>query len=131
MVAGVRDVNGEVVKRFLPMSLRWSHANPPTSISRVPRDLFRHCDLGRFQLVTYTQQPIQRPVFVFDTIVQPNPVARGEMPNVIEPGEYEVEVRLSGDNTRTMTRKWILRFDDTWSDDEDPMLRDHISIEPA
>jgi hypothetical protein len=104
----------EVVETFLPLSLAWSHVRTPTA--RVPSGLFRHCDLGRFQPEN------GQPMFVFDLIVQPNPVAGGVVPNALKPGNYMFELQLAGDNVRRITKRWLLNFHGPWSDHEATML---------
>jgi hypothetical protein len=109
------DGSWEVVKSFLPLSLAWSHIRTPTI--RVPVGLFRHCDLGNFR--PDGQGGV---VFLFDTFVQPNPVAGGFPPNLILPGAYRVDLMLTSDNTKPVIRTWELTFDGPWSDDEQTLL---------
>jgi hypothetical protein len=109
----------ETVPTFLPLSLAWSHSQPRAATIRVPAGLFRHCHLGRFQP---NPDGSGDPVFVFDLIVQPNPVAGGVLPNVLQPGEYRFELVLGGDNTSRITKRWTLKFSGPWSDDETTML---------
>jgi ABC-type phosphate transport system substrate-binding protein len=68
-----------------------------------------------------------RAILILDTMIQPNPVASGEIPNVIKPGKYRFELLLSGDNVKTLRKIWGLEFD-KWSDDEGEMLNNHIKI---
>jgi hypothetical protein len=105
----------EVLQTFLPLTLAWSHVR--TASIRVPAGLFRFCDLGRFQ-----PGDAGRAIFVFDTIVQPNPVAGGVIPNLLSPGVYRFELVLGGDNTNRVTTRWTLEFPADWSDDEATML---------
>lgn len=119
------DSSGQkkAVSSFLPLNLKWSHVGGVTI--RVPRRLFRHCDLGHFQPVG------NQTVFILDTIVQPNPVGTGTAPNVLFPGTtYEIELRLSGDNTKTIAGRWRISFGSGWSDDEKTMLG-RVQITPA
>jgi len=90
-----------------------AHSNNQGSVG-----LFRHCDLGRFQ-------PDGRGgvVFLFDTFIQPNPVAGGLPPNLLVPGDYRVELMLSSDNAKPVTKRWALSFAGPWSDDEETLLR--------
>jgi len=113
-----------VLKYFLPISLVWSHFQPRQNTIRVPVGLFRHCDFGHF-----IQQPNEKQaILTLDTMVQPNPVAEGEIPNVIRPGKYQFELLLSGDNVKSVKKRWKLEFNE-WSDDESVMLNDKIKIE--
>lgn len=103
-----------VVKTFLPMNLRWSHLHRAKEV--VPPKSFRFCDLGPIR-------PLQSNVVLkLDTIVQPNPVSGGVLPNVLEAGKYKLELLISGDNTKPKIYTWIIEFSDQWSDDEDIML---------
>lgn len=101
---------------FLPINLAWSHFQPRTSVMRVPVGLFRHCDFGHF-----IKSSDGSSLLILDTIIQPNRVAGGEIPNVIKPGKYVFELLLSGDNVKPFTKKWELEFDQ-WSDEEVLML---------
>jgi hypothetical protein len=113
----------EIVKWFLPMNLVWSHLHPITVT--IPPKSFRLCDLGAF-----------RPLFDgntrfrFDTVVQPNPVSNGNIPNIIESGRYLLEIIVSGENVKPGTIYWELEFKKDWSDDEDKMLK-RIAIKIA
>jgi len=111
------------LKYFLPISLVWSHFQPRTNIIRVPVSLFRHCDFGHF----VKSQDNNHAILILDTMVQPNPVADNEIPNVIKPGKYQFELLLSGDNVKALRKKWEIEFDQ-WSNDEKTMLNSNIKI---
>jgi hypothetical protein len=116
------DGSKVIKKSFLPMNLVWSHFKPRRINLRIPKGLFRHCDLGRIQ------PSDSKSILVLDTMTQSNPVAGGEIPNVIKPGKYEFELWLSGLNTRIIKKRWRLEFDGQWTDNEDKMLKDHIHL---
>ena len=111
------------LKYFLPISLIWSHFQPRTNTIRVPVSLFRHCDFGHF----LKSENGDKAILLLDTMVQPNPVVDGEIPNVIKPGKYQFELLLSGDNVKALRKKWELEFE-KWSDDESKMLNSNITI---
>lgn len=111
------------LKYFLPISLVWSHFQPRTNTIRVPVSLFRHCDFGHF----LKSQNGNKAILLLDTMVQPNPVADGEIPNVIKPGKYQFELLLSGDNVKALRKKWEIEFKN-WSDDESVMLNSNIKL---
>lgn len=119
------DENGRrnVRRAFLPMNLKWSHFGGKKR--SIPRGLFRHCDFGSFQ-PKYTNNT--HTVLRLDTAVQPNRVGDGEIPNVIEAGKYEFELMLSGVNANYIRKRWILEFDESWSEDESEMLNNHIQM---
>lgn len=108
----------EVVREFLPMNLVWSHFQPQRIEVRIPKKLFRHCDFGSFRPFTINNGTILK----LDTMVQPNTVAGGNLPNVVLPGQYEFEVMISGNNVKPLTKRWSLEFGRAWSEDESEML---------
>lgn len=115
-VSEVRSAAG-VVPTFLPLSLTWSHYEPPSSTTRIPAGMYRHCDLGRFV------EHDGRTIFLMSTIVQPNAVAGGAPPNFLSEGDYEIDTTVGGDNVRLWSATWRLSFDGRWSDDERLMLK--------
>jgi len=117
--------NKHIIKEFLPMNLVWSHFQPRRTEIRVPRKLFRHCDFGYF--VPFNDD--QGTILKLDTMVQPNPVAGGGLPNIIQPGKYEFELMLSGDNVKPLTKRWQLEFGRNWIEDESKMLESIKIIE--
>jgi len=119
-----KDNKKERLEYFLPISLVWSHFQPRKNTIRIPVGLFRHCDFGHFVQAPNNNQAI----LILDTMVQPNPVAEGEIPNIIRPGKYQFELLLSGDNVKPIKKKWKLEFNE-WSDDESIMLNENIKIE--
>lgn len=109
-----------VVKKFLPMNLQWSHTH--TQTVTIPPQSFRHCDLGSFRQINIVNQ------FLIDTIVQPNPVAGGELPNLLSPGKYKFDILLTGDNVIPVFKSWIIEFSPSWSKDQNEMLKKYIRI---
>jgi hypothetical protein len=102
----VEDSRAELVESFLPLSLRWANRTPPTATERVPKGLFRHCDVCAFASTQVGETWVQ-----FTTLVQPNPVGNIGYPNVLQGGDYEFELKMSGDNLRPVTKRWALSFD--------------------
>ncbi|MCD4679388.1 MAG: hypothetical protein K8S00_03270, partial [Bacteroidales bacterium] len=111
------------LKHFLPISLVWSHFEPRTNAIRVPVGLFRHCDFGHF----LNLRGGDKAMLIIDTLTQPNPVANGEIPNVIKPGKYRFELLLAGDNVGSLRKTWEIEFG-KWSDSEDEMLKNNIVL---
>ncbi|HWZ22247.1 MAG TPA: hypothetical protein VNW06_06305 [Cytophagaceae bacterium] len=116
------DRTKEPVAHFLPMNLVWSHFQPRTHIMRVPAGLFRHCDFG------FVANTGDGSILKLDTIVQPNKVEGGEVPNVIKPGKYQFELLVSGDNVKPKKKIFYLELDKNWSDNETEMLQKYIKI---
>lgn len=113
------------VKEFLPMNLKWSHTH--TQTVTLPPSSFRHCDLGSFG--QYNGQIVNQ--FLIDTIVQPNPVANGKIPNLLSPGKYKFHILLTGENVKPVIKSWTIDFSPSWSNDEDEMLKKYIEIKEA
>lgn len=111
----------ECLSYFLPINLAWSHFQPRTSTMRVPAGLFRHCDFGHFK------KNGEEALLVLDTMIQPNSVSGGEVPNQIKPGKYIFELLLSGDNVKPLLKRWEIEFKE-WSEDESEMLDKYIKI---
>jgi len=113
----VKGRERELVSSFLPLSLSWANRAPPTETERLPRGLFRHCDLCVFTPNSAGDTWVQ-----FTTLVQPNPVGNIGYPNVQKAGDYEFELTMVGDNLRAVTKRWALSFDSSWSNDQATML---------
>jgi len=124
MISSLWEINesGNEKRRetFLPMNLIWSHYG--VKEIRIPVGVFRHCDLGF--IVAWPETTRMR----FDTVVQPNPVSEGELPNVVGPGEYKFELIFTADNAMPTRKMWILEFDGIWVENEKEMLEKHIHI---
>lgn len=118
------DGSKEVLEKFLPMNLIWSHFQPRTHQVKIPKGISRRCDFGYFAPIDDQEEVLLK----LDTIIQPNPVAGGEIPNIIAKGNYEFELLISGDNVVPQRKKWTLDFDGIWSEDEKDMLNQHIII---
>jgi hypothetical protein len=61
-------------------------------------------------------------ILKLETETQPNPVSGNVYPNIINPGEYILELLLSGDNVIPKLTKWNISFENNWSNDEKTML---------
>lgn len=115
----LRSGNKAEIKTFLPMNLKWSHTHE--SNTNILPNIYRYCDFGSFR------NDGNGIYLLIDTIVQPNPVSGGIIPNKINPGKYEFEIITSGENVKPLVKKWKLEFGNFWSDDELAMLK-HIKI---
>lgn len=119
------DASGRLtpIESFFPISLVWSHFQPRVNTTRVPVSLFRFCDFGH----VIGLHPSNDPMLILDTIVQPNRVSGGEIPNFIKAGKYQFELLLSGDNVKVLKKKWEIEIVG-WSDDEKIMLTENLKI---
>jgi hypothetical protein len=111
------------VESFLPISLVWSHFQPPINTTRVPVGLFRFCDFGHI----IELHPDNGAMLILDTMVQPNRVSGGETPNFIKAGKYQFELLLSGDNVKVLKKKWEIEIIN-WSDNETIMLTKNLRM---
>jgi hypothetical protein len=109
-----------IVKEFLPMNLQWSHIHAQRVT--LPPDSFRHCNLGSFRQINMVNQ------FLIDTIVQPNAVSGGKIPNLLHYGVYKFDILFTGDNVKPINKTWIIDFSPSWTNDEDEMLKKYIKI---
>ena len=113
----------EIMPSFLPLSLVWSHFQPRTNLQRIPIGLFRHCDLG---FLFYAGE---RTLFQFTTIINPNKIGgKNILPNVFVPGEYKIEMVLTGDNVEPVKKNFYLKFDGKWSEEESVLMAEHFNI---
>ena len=110
----IQNSNKTIVKTFLPMNLRWSHTHPIKVT--IPTKSFRFCDLGPIRSLN------DNVILRFDMETQPNPVSGGVLPNIINPGKYELEILLTGENVIPDITKWEVVVPNTWSNDENTML---------
>jgi len=106
----------EPMETFLPLDLAWSHVEGSTM--RIPRKLFRFCDLGFFARPEGSHQKC----FWVTTLGTSYPAVGNPPRNFLPPGRYEIELQLSGDNTDTIRKQWRLGFGSDWSDDEARLL---------
>ncbi len=107
------------IKTFIPMNLRWSNTHE-TRTTILP-DSRRYCDLGFFG-----KKDNGSLYFKLDTIVQPNQVADDIIPNIINPGNYEFEIAVSGENVLPQKKTWSFSFPKKWQNksDEDIMIKE-------
>lgn len=110
--------NKKEITTFLPMNLKWSHTHEIKST--ILPSFHRYCDFGSFR------QADKKVFLILDTIVQPNPVSGGKVPNIIEAGKYEFQIDVSGSNIDPVSKRWKLEFNNKWHEDEDKMLKSII-----
>jgi hypothetical protein len=109
---------------FLPINLKWSHYGVIELSSLLPK-FYRHCDIGKFVNVS------NRAYFIFDTAVQPNPVQGGKIPNLLEPGKYEFDLILGGENTPRHSKHFELWFDGSFAVTEEIMFGQHVTLKES
>ena len=113
---------------FLPLNLRWSHSNTAV-IPRIQSDLYKHCDFGHIiksENAKASHYDLPRPVkivFLLDTIVRPT---TGTF--LLLPGDYKVRIIVGASNIKSEAKIYNLVVKDKWTDDEEEMLRENVSI---
>jgi len=113
--------NRKEITTFLPMNLKWSHTHEiRTSVLPI---FYRYCDFGSFRNLNGNV------CLILNTIVQPNPVSGGKVPNVIEAGRYVFQLEISGENIDPVSKQWELQFKNEWHEEEQKMLNSIIFTE--
>ncbi len=110
---------------FIPLSLVWSHSNPPVSARpKLLPGLFRHCDLCHV-----SRPPDQREAEIeFNTEVRPNEFRPGEWPTLKPPGEYQLEFGVAASNAKTIYRTAAIHFTGQWREPEEEMLGHELRV---
>lgn len=112
----------EILKSFLPMNLVWSHYGGITMKAILPKH-FRHVDLGYFILNSKNKV-----IFKIDTAIQPNKVEGNIYPNVLDSGEYELNLIIGGDNVNSTRKSYYLSFNDNFYNKEEDMFSKSVLI---
>ena len=130
-----KNQNGifEKDKNFLPLIFRWSN-DGVLRRDRIMPSLFRCCNFGyilhgkdKVWVLKDLRKKVEDDVImVLDSDMKPNTGS-----HIILPGEHQVTIVVVGDNTRVTTRKFKIRFEDCWSDQEDDMLKKAVSVTPG
>lgn len=122
------DGGYEGVHNFLPLNLTWAHSSD-TTMPKIQPHLFKHCAFGH--LVECMHVPVGdygisetwNVVFVLNTAVEPNTGS-----HILEPGHYQIEVVFAANNLRPKTKTYSLLIRDRWSEDENEMFNENVSI---
>jgi hypothetical protein len=119
--------NGKLipVKKFLPMFLKWANVGTITTPSLWP-DMPRFCDLGHVtdpekkQLLNEELAGVgeYHGVLALDLEVLPN-----QQGHLLEPGTYQFELKIAGENYRPHAFKIQIKFDGLWYPDEEEMFK--------
>lgn len=107
------DGTKEIRDTFLPLPLIWSHFSPRKTNIDIPRDSFRHCDLG-YIMIPPVKNVDLNPMLFLDTMVKPNIVENEDYPWILPYGAYEFEFIVVGDNIKSRTERWLIDFGDSW-----------------
>lgn len=126
------DRSWEPLVGFPPMNLRWADIGG-AYFPRISPDMGKHCDLAKILdpkglKIVGLDPPKEgltagEPALWFVVIVQPN-----HNGNIVEPGEYELDVTVAAENATPIRRTIGIRLGPKWFDDETLMLRDGIGV---
>jgi hypothetical protein len=120
-------------KSFLPMNLRWSHAqlSPEIFAEGISPQMGRHCDLGHIldpsnRGVFGIHLPsiaAGKTIFEFDLEFAPNTLS-----HLVPPGVYRIELKLAAANVKPVTKTIEINHTGEWFADENKMFSDGIGI---
>lgn len=126
------DNRYELVDRFTPMALRWTHKRNGTLRRLLPGMPPVFCDLGHISdparkvgtFEALDDVPADKTVFALETEVNPN--SKG---NLLGPGEYRVYLKIAASNCspESFTVKIRMR-EGCWFVEEEQMYRDGIGL---
>lgn len=117
------------VNSFLPMNLKWANFGELT-MPKIQSNLNKHCDLGHVvqsvnvPLALYGIATTSTIVFVLDTQVTPNTGS-----NILLPGEYKIKIVTAANNVSPKVSWFKLYIRNAWSNNEQFMFANNISIE--
>lgn len=121
---------------FLPMNLKWSHAQPGSIelFTSINPHMGRHLDLGhvvdpadsdRF-LSRHPQSGDGKTTLELDLEVAPNTLS-----HLLPPGTYRITLSLAGANVEPVQIRLRIVHTGNWYSDERRMLADGFAVAPA
>ena len=130
------DGTFKIVEDFLPMNLRWSHAQNPEGFPEVfadaiSREMGRHCDLGRVVdpscLVDLGESlndvPPGKTDLALELEVKPN-----TRTHLLRPGDYRLSLRIGAANAGPVTAVVELNHTGEWFSDPQRMFSDGLGV---
>ena len=126
------DDKYELVDRFIPMALKWTHKGVTTLPYLLPDMPPSYCDFGH---ITDPGRKMAPPfenlegvspnetVFALDTEVSPKSKS-----NLFGPGEYYVYLKVAASNCAPKDFKVKVKMPGKWFEDEEQMFRDGIGL---
>lgn len=124
------------VESFLPMNLKWSHAQVQTSgpeifAEGISPGMGKHCDLGRIahpnSKVVLGENlpgvPEENAILILELEIQPNTRS-----HLVPPGTYLLELRVAGANCSPVSKTLEFTLTGQWFDEESRMFRDGFGL---
>ncbi len=146
LIVDILKKEGNLFKRieaFSPDNLKWStlfdiidgRSIPKRYCDYISPDTYKHCNLGHIHdpkirsLIPGEDNPLlpvqkDETIFCFDVHFMSNILYY-----LVEPGEYKIHIKVGCENTRTITRKYLVKVTGKWFEDEKRMLNEGLSID--
>ena len=133
-----RHADGSFVEdtSFLPMNLRWSHAQssplgPEIFAEGISPKMGKHCDLGhildpgnRIKFgINLLNVPENETILELDLEIAPNTLS-----HFVPPGVYRIELKLAAANMAPKTKIIEINHTGDWYPDENKMFTDGIGM---
>jgi hypothetical protein len=125
-----------VVDDFLPMNLRWAHAQSVPNGVEIYADgispkMGKHCDLGHVIDPAYQAEvggdlasvPSGKAIMALDLEVQPNTKS-----HLIGPGTYRLDLRVAAANSTPVERTIELTITGDWFVDQERMFAEGLGV---
>jgi len=124
------DNSFQPISEFEPMNLIWSHSF--VDLTDISPEMERYCFIGRML------KPADRQSFpefddekcVADKTCLRIDVAlsRNTKDHIIQPGTYQLECLIGSSNTKAFKKTFEIFISGNWSDDEQEMYRENLTI---
>lgn len=132
----VADGAFKPVDNFLPMNLRWSHAQDQAHAPEIFADgispgMGKHCDLGHIIDPQHRVEvgedlsnvPSGKTILGLELEVKPNTLS-----HLIPPGTYRLTLRIAAGNSKPVTKVVEISVTGDWYSDEKRMLSEGIGV---
>ncbi len=121
----------ELVRRFVPMNLQWSHSHK-TYVDGISPDMSRLCDVAAVSDPGHPEFVQGRPPELSNDKQKTCLSLRLEWPpprtDWLPPGKYQFVIRIAGSNCKPKDWKFDLHLTGQWNDDEKIMLPHGIDV---
>jgi hypothetical protein len=129
-----QDGTYQVVDRFSPMNLLWTHTDNPTLPMLLPGMPPRFCDLGHIADPGRSEKTGERlpgvaagdGVLALDLEVKANSLSY-----LLEPGTYRLALKLAASNHPPTDYTLEIKFPGRWFDEQDRMFSDGFGLRLA
>ena len=123
-----QDGRYEVVERFSPMNLLWTHIHSPTLPVLLPKMPPRNCDLAIIADPLGSGYRLPGLAAEQAILVLAMEVEAQSGSNLLEPGSYHFHLKLVASNQRPQDYTLAIEFPGKWYDDQDKMFSDGFGM---